>query len=362
MNNTTNPSQQIQEIISKSSTGAVVLPPNPSVDALAAGTALYLGLTKLGKTVSLVSPNPITSDLYATDKATQQLVNEGDNLVVSFPYEDGSIDKVDYNIKDSVFNLIITPRQGFPKLDPSKVQFNYSGGSIDFIITVDIPNLNSLGELYKENQKDFTTSTVINIDRHLVNDFYGKANLVDKTSSSTSQLVLSVLRDLQIDMDKDMATNLYAGVASATNNFTAYSVNAETFETAATLLKFGAVKKVSRPATTPTQPVPMQQPKAFNFAGNQPQAQPQQQQPQNRQPQQQPQRPAPARPMPPQQQQPQMKAPVQPPPPVVEEPQEFEENTGVEPAMNQPQNTDQSQNTPQDWLKPKIFRGSGGLV
>ena len=63
MNNTTNPAQQIKEIITKSSTGAVVLPLNPSVDAIAAGTVLYLGLTKLGKTVSLVSANLIQSDL-----------------------------------------------------------------------------------------------------------------------------------------------------------------------------------------------------------------------------------------------------------------------------------------------------------
>lgn len=352
MNNTTNPAQQIQEIITKSSTGAVVLPLNPSVDAIAAGTVLYLGLTKLGKTVSLVSANLIQSDLYAADKATQQLVNEGDNLVVSFPYQDGAIDKVDYNIKDSTFNLVISPRPGFPKLDPSKVQFAYSGGSIDFIVSVDIPNLNSLGELYKENQKDFASSTVINIDRHLVNDFYGKANLVDKTSSSTSQLVLSILRDLQVEIDKDMATNLYAGLTSATNNFTSYSVNAETFEAAANLLKLGAVKKMTRPQGQ-GQPQPQNQgQRNFGFPGIQ-------QQP--RQSQAQPQQQPPRQPRPFQQPQPVKAAPI------IDEPEDFEDEEVFAQPVPVPQSQEsndstQAQNTPQEWLKPKIFRGSGGLV
>ena len=47
----------------------------------------------------------------------------------------------------------------------------------------------------------------------------------------------------QVEIDRDMATNLYAGAAASTNNFTSYSTNADTFEHIATLLRLGAVKK-----------------------------------------------------------------------------------------------------------------------
>ena len=48
---------------------------------------------------------------------------------------------------------------------------------------------------------------------------------------------------MKVGMDKEIATNLYAGLVAATNNFSSYSTTAETFQTAAELLKKGAVKK-----------------------------------------------------------------------------------------------------------------------
>jgi phosphoesterase RecJ-like protein len=94
-----------------------------------------------------------------------------------------------------------------------------------------------------DNQALFQGKNIINIDRHLTNGFYGTVNYVNKTSSSTAELVFKTLQNLSCEIDKDMATNLYVGISSATNNFTSYSVNAETFETIAQLLKLGAVKK-----------------------------------------------------------------------------------------------------------------------
>jgi hypothetical protein len=249
MNNTDNSLSQIQDVISKGSTGIIVIPMNPTADAIAAATSLYLGLVKAGKNITLGCSSSPQSDLVAADKIQQGFTAGGDNLVISFPYSEGSIDKVDYNIKDNVFNLIIAPRPGFPKIEPQKVKYNYTGGSIDFVITVDAPNLNSLGAIYTENQSQFQSKNIINIDRHLINNNFGTINFVNKTSSSTSELVLKVLQVMQSEIDKDIATNLYAGLMAATNNFTSYSVNADTFNAASALLRAGAVKKMTpRPA------------------------------------------------------------------------------------------------------------------
>lgn len=238
---------QIKEIIAKNDSGLIVLPAKASADAIAAGTSLYMVLTKMGKNVSLVASEIPQSDMVGIDKIKTELSTGGDNLVVSFPYVEGSIDKVDYNIKEERFNLIIIPREGHEKLEPKDVQFTYSGGKIDFIITIDTPNLNAIGDLYTKNQRDFEGSTIINIDRHLINGSYGMVNMVVKTSSSTSELVLKVIKSLKGQLDKDSATNLYAGIVQATNNFTAYSVNADTFESIAELLRAGAVKKPMQP-------------------------------------------------------------------------------------------------------------------
>src|SRR3989338_5785512 len=90
--------QKAIEIINTGSSGVICMPENPSVDAIAAATALYLGLTKIGKNVSLASSAPLNSDLHAADKVQQNISTTGDNLVITFPFSEGSIDKVDYSI------------------------------------------------------------------------------------------------------------------------------------------------------------------------------------------------------------------------------------------------------------------------
>ncbi|MFH0979357.1 MAG: hypothetical protein V1803_00170 [Candidatus Roizmanbacteria bacterium] len=243
MNNQANTLARIIEIITKGKSGIIIIPPSPTIDVIAASTSFYLGLTKMGKNVSLTCSQKPVSDLTAGDKFQTVIGAGGDSLMISFPYTDGSIDKVDYNIQGESFNLVVTPRPGFQKLNPSKVNYSYTGGIVDFIIVIDAPTLNSLGEIYAENQNQFTGRDIINIDRHLTNAYFGTVNFVNKTISSISELILSVLLNFKIEVDRDMATNLYAGIASATNNFTSYSTNADTFENIATLLRMGAVKK-----------------------------------------------------------------------------------------------------------------------
>ncbi len=296
MNKDNNVFQRISEIINKGKTGSLLLPTNPSFDAVAAATALYLGLNKGGKTITLACDTEIKHNLTGVDKIQKNLVASGDSLVISFPYIEGGIDKVDYNIKGDFFNLIITPRPGYQKLDPSQVKYSYTGGAVDFLITIDVPSLNSLGNLYHENQKLFVGCDIINIDRHLTNAHFGTVNFVNKTSSSVSELILTLLKNLNIEIDPDMATNLYAGISAATNNFTSYSVTAETFENAAQLLRAGAIKKTFRKPEKQFSP---------SFP--------------------------------------------------------IKETQNIKPIEVVEKETQPEQNTPQDWLKPKIFRG-GNLI
>ena len=106
MNPTENTLTQIGEAITKGNSGVIVLPANPTNDAIAAGTALYLGLTKLGKNVALLCSSIPETQLPAADKIQNTFTTKGDNLVITFPYTDGSIDKVDYNIQGSNFKVI----------------------------------------------------------------------------------------------------------------------------------------------------------------------------------------------------------------------------------------------------------------
>ena len=267
MDNNQNTLARIQEITTKCRSAVIVVPPNPSIDAIAASTSLYLALSKMGKTVSIACSQKVQSDLVASDKFQNIIGAGGDSLMVSFPYADGAIDKVDYNIQGQSFNLVVTPRPGFQKLNPNQVNFSYTGGLVDVIFVIDAPTLNSLGTIYTDNQNQFNGKDIVNIDRHLTNAYFGTVNYVNKTISSISELVLSILQTLGVEIDKDISTNLYAGAAASTNNFTSYSTNADTFEHIAALLRLGAVKKAFKkpvPATAPPQQIMRPQPQVIN--------------------------------------------------------------------------------------------------
>lgn len=321
MNNNQQTLARLHEIITKATSGAIVLPANPSQDAIASATALYLGLVKMGKNVALVSPSDVQSDLTAADKIQSNLVTGGDNLVVSFPYTDGAIDKVDYNIQGENFNLIITPRQGFPKMNPNQVKYTYTGGNLDFIVIIDSPTLNNLSSTYTDNQNQFQGREIVNIDRHLTNSFFGTVNLVNKTVSSVSELILSVLQGLRIEIDKDIATNLYAGISAATNNFTSYSVNAETFEHIATLLRMGALKKIMKKPDFASQMNSFQPTMQQTISQQQPKVNSQPKFPQTQ--------------------------------------RNHPEIQNIKPIEEVEKETQPEVQNPQDWLKPKIFKGSG---
>lgn len=241
---------RIGEILSKNQSGVILLPSNASLDAAAAATALYLSLNIGAKNVGLACENAhLKYDLIGINKIHDELVTTGENLVISFPYADGAVDKVDYNIQGDSFNLVVTPRPNFPKLDPEKVKFSYIGGLINFMIVIDSPNLNNLGQIYQDNKEQFQGKEIINIDRHLTNANYGSINYLNKSASSISEMVYQLLKENRLAMDKDIASNLYYGIAAATNNFTSYSTNADTFSAIAELLRAGAIKKQYRKET-----------------------------------------------------------------------------------------------------------------
>ncbi len=235
--------QKTAELLSNANAGVICLPEKPSDDTIAAATALYMGLTKLGKNVSLACATEIKSDLFSADKIQTSLTTSGENLVISFPYTDGSIDRIDYFIQANKFNVVVAPGKGFEKLSSKDVSYGHAGGSVDFIVTVDAASLRALGALYEDNKDMFDGKKIINIGRNLTNTFFGSVNLVYRGITSTSEIVLNILKSLNCELDKEITANLYQGLSAATQKFSSAQVTAETFETAAFLMKQGAGKK-----------------------------------------------------------------------------------------------------------------------
>ena len=243
MDNTNSQLKKTIKALNDGKSYLICLTQNPSDDSIAAATSLYLGLSKNGKSASIVCSDEIKSNLIGADKIKGDIAVSGDNLIITFPYTEGAIDKIDYYIQGDKFNISIQPSSTKTRLSEKDVEFSQSGGDVDYIILLDADSLKRLGFIYSENEKFFKDKRIINIDRHITNSYFGETNYIEKSSSSTSELVYNLLDQLKVKIDKDIATNLYYGITTSTNNFSSFSVTAKTLETAAQLLRLGASKR-----------------------------------------------------------------------------------------------------------------------
>lgn len=238
------PNQLLQDIktaITGAKTILIVTHGEHTHDSVGSTLSLYLGLTSLGKTVTVASPKPLhvnLSDYIGADQVRDTIGKK--NFVISLPYKDGSIEKVSYNIEDDQFNLVVEPREGF-EFSKDMVTYSAQGGSPDCIITIDTIHLGKLGSLYEENKDVFAgASTLINIDTHDQNSNFGTINLVDPEVSSTIELVAVLLSTVGVQLTTDIASNILNAVYETTKNFTTPKVNGRTFEVASVCMKAGA--------------------------------------------------------------------------------------------------------------------------
>lgn len=235
---------KIASLIKEKNSIVIAIPGKATLDSTAAALALYSVLNEMGKSVSVITAE-LPEEPYGLpleDAIKTRFQAEGDTLMVSIPFK-GGVENVTYNIEDETVNIQIEPVKGADRFKKENVQYSYTGGKPDVIITVYAPTLQSLGSLYEENMQQFQGVETINIDRHFTNSSYGTLNYIDKRSPSMCQMVNDIFRDMRADVSKDTATLLYAGIATATNNFSTHSVNSNTFRAAAFLLDKGAVKR-----------------------------------------------------------------------------------------------------------------------
>lgn len=230
-----------KEMVTAAKEVVIVTHGKPTLDSMGGSLALSLGLASLGKKASVICPDPVTvglSSFIGVDKVSKEFGKK--NFVVSLDYEDGSIEKVSYNIEGKKFNLVVEHRPGYEPFSADKVQYAYQGVGADLIISVDTLSLAELGQVYQANKDLFSGKSIINIDFHKDNVNYGQINLVDPGASSSSELVAEFLATLGVKLTTDIATNLLNAIYDATNNFQSANVTSMAFEVASVCVKAGA--------------------------------------------------------------------------------------------------------------------------
>lgn len=177
--------KEVYDIIHKSNNIAIVTHESPDGDAIGSSTAMYLALKQINK----------QSDL---------IIKEYSSV---------------FNVIDILSESIREPRN-----------INY-----DLVIVVDSANMERVNEIeIIKNAKE-----VINIDHHISNNLFGTYNIVEGGSPACCQVLIKVLKDLGIDIDKKIATSLLVGIITDTNGFRNQSTNKETLIEVANMLDLG---------------------------------------------------------------------------------------------------------------------------
>ncbi len=111
-------------------------------------------------------------------------------------------------------------------------KFDESMYEDSLLIVLDTPNLKRIDgvDVSKFEYK-------IKIDHHPFIEKFADIELIDETSSSASQLVIELIKNTKLKLNKECAEKLYAGLVGDTNRFLYYYTTAKTFELVAYLFR-----------------------------------------------------------------------------------------------------------------------------
>ncbi|MBP9670546.1 hypothetical protein KBD75_04055 [Candidatus Woesebacteria bacterium] len=232
---------QLQELKTKLGTAQSVLlsiPENPSQDVVASALAFYLSLKQAGKNVSVVASSaPVVRDshIVGLDKITTDV--GGENLVITLDVAENMIDKVTSNTEGGHLNLIVNPAKGVAPITAENVKFSYSGAAADLVIVIGAADLKDIGALAEKENELFAKERLVNISNQVGS--FGSVNITDP-SSSNSELITALLKELALPLDVDIANNLMRGIEEATSGLSSPNMTADTFEALAVLYRTGA--------------------------------------------------------------------------------------------------------------------------
>jgi nanoRNase/pAp phosphatase (c-di-AMP/oligoRNAs hydrolase) len=183
------------------------------VDAGAALMALFHLFAAAGKKVVPIIPGRIPDGVRGLPSSIEIKADFGPkNLVVTLDTNRTPIEKVSYKAEDQKFRLTIHPRER--NFEIENIYYAYEGLNFDLLVTLGVPHLADLGELYTKNRRDFSQTTIINLDVSRGNENYGQINIVDSSRSSVCELIFHQLLAWKLVPSPEVARCLLTGLST----------------------------------------------------------------------------------------------------------------------------------------------------
>jgi len=243
------PYQQTQQLIEKSTSILITTAPiyknQPiitQIDKVASSLALHYILKELGKKtrVAIKGAKKQFSFLPFCEHIKSNL-NAAKDFILSLNTKEKKVKKINYTEEDEKLNIFITPKNG--SFISQDLSLKYGPPKHDLIIVLDLADLENLGKNLEKNAELFYEAPIVNIDIKAGNEYFGEVNLVEITSSSCSEIIYKLIKNIWPEkITQDLATLLLSGIIARTNSFQSYSTTPETFKASSELLEKGADK------------------------------------------------------------------------------------------------------------------------
>ncbi len=104
------------------------------------------------------------------------------------------------------------------------------------VIVLDCGDLDRVGTIVDRIEG---SPRVINIDHHVTNTGFGHHRLIDPGASSSTELVYRILKQMNIAIDRAMATSIYTGILTDTGSFRFANTNSRAFDICAEMVGYG---------------------------------------------------------------------------------------------------------------------------
>jgi hypothetical protein len=245
---------KLKQIFQQADSLGIIVGANPTVDEMGAALALYLSLKTAGKKASIAAlTEPIVelSSLVGIDQVRNSLGGStAGDLVVSFPYKEGEIEKVSYTLENGYLNIVVKAGELGLNFADDDVRFTRgAGGAPSVLVTIGVPRLSDIEPLMTDEMR---TAQIVNIDTNPQNEGYGDVAIVSPRMSSQGEQMAELILSANMPLDVDMAQNLLSGISFATGNFQDPKTSFLAFEMAGELMRLGAMR------VAPVMPTPQQ--------------------------------------------------------------------------------------------------------
>lgn len=240
------PKAQAVELIRSSERILIISHSDPDGDALGSALALSLALKKIGKKIDVAAAGRLdqtSSFLPGFNTITQELQASNDLILTIDTRSTGEDLKLGHKKVADKHQVVIAVSPPKGSLLPEDVTISRSRAKYDLVIILDCSNLERIGPLLADFPDLLFEVPTISVDHHSDNAYFAKVNWVDMTSTSTAEMLVSLIEALgrnEVLLDADIATCLLTGLITDTDSFQNISTTPKSLTVAAQLIAAGA--------------------------------------------------------------------------------------------------------------------------